>query len=127
MIWWEKKQKNPMPNNQLFSNTMGLGAGFTTMVGNMAGAFSNLYFLAMRLPKEHFIGTVAWLFLIVNAFKIPFHIWVWHTITIQSISINLMLLPFLLIGFGLGLKLENYRQIILSLTFVAALFLLLNL
>lgn len=132
MVWWEKRKKAEVTDSKVFSNVMGLGAGFTTMVGNMAGAFSNLYFLAMRLPKEHFIGTAAWLFLIINAFKIPFHIFIWHTITFKSISLNLLLLPVTVSGFYFGIQIVKklkdgvYRQVILALTFVAAIFLLLS-
>ena len=39
------------------------------MIEGVGGIFSNLYFLAMRLSKNDFIGTVSWLFLLVNCFK----------------------------------------------------------
>jgi uncharacterized protein len=132
MVWWERKKDKNVPQNRLFSNTMGLGAGIATMIGNMAGVFSNLYFLAMQLPKTHFIGTAAWLFLIINLFKIPFHIFVWHTISTDSFGINLILFPFLAIGFFIGVKIiknineERFRKMILIITAVAALFLLLS-
>jgi len=41
-----------IPSNKLFAASMGLISGFTTMLGNLAGAFSNIYFLALRLPKN---------------------------------------------------------------------------
>jgi hypothetical protein len=66
-------------------------AGITTMLGNLAGAFSNLYFLAMRLPKNHFIGTSAWLFLVINLFKLPFQVLYWKNITISSLQTDLVL------------------------------------
>ncbi|MCU0326215.1 MAG: sulfite exporter TauE/SafE family protein [Spirosomaceae bacterium] len=133
MIWWEQNPKRQIPQNWKFASIMGLGAGFSTMLGNMAGAFSNLYFLAMRLPKEHFIGTAAWLFLIINAFKIPFHIFVWQTVSVKSFSLNLVLLPFLLIGFFIGIRIvkvlkeDRYRKMIMILTASASVFLILTL
>tara|TARA_Y100000592_G_scaffold66548_1_gene103445 strand:+ start:244 stop:396 length:153 start_codon:yes stop_codon:yes gene_type:complete len=32
-----------------------------------------VYLLSMRLPKNEFIGTAAWFFLVINIFKVPFH------------------------------------------------------
>jgi uncharacterized protein len=133
MIWWERKPKINVPSHWSFAGTLGLMAGFTTMVGNLAGAFSNIYFLTMRVSKDIFIGTTAWLFLIINAFKIPFHAFVWHTITWESLVINLILLPFLLTGFFVGIKVvklineERYRKLILYLTGFASIFILMSL
>jgi uncharacterized membrane protein YfcA len=62
VLWMEWRKSNDVPRHTLFAAGTGLAAGFTTMMGNLAGAFSNLYFLAMRLPKSDFIGTAAWIF-----------------------------------------------------------------
>ncbi|MDH5397840.1 MAG: sulfite exporter TauE/SafE family protein [Cyclobacteriaceae bacterium] len=127
MIWWEKKDSKEVPDKWWFAGITGLLAGFTTMVGNLAGAFSNLYFLAMRLPKQHFIGTGAWLFLIINVFKVPFHVFVWETISWETFAINLRLIPGIVAGFVLGVALvkkireKKYRQLIILLTGVGAL------
>jgi uncharacterized protein len=86
MYYWENKKDKTIPSHWTFASSMGLLAGFTTMIGNLAGAFSNIYFLAMRLPKNNFIGTAAWLFFIINAFKVPFHIWTWETINSTSLQ-----------------------------------------
>ena len=80
MYWWERRKSKSVPTHWAFAGFMGIFAGITTMVGNLAGAFANIFFLAMRLPKNEFIGTAAWLFFIVNLFKLPFHIWAWGTI-----------------------------------------------
>ena len=96
------------------------------MVGNLAGAFSNIYFLAMRLPKDQFIGTAAWLFFMINIFKLPFHIWVWGTIDPESFLVSLKIYPAVLAGFFVGIRLvklireHNYRQMILLLTAIGA-------
>jgi uncharacterized membrane protein YfcA len=111
---------------------MGLLAGFTTMIGNLAGAFSNIYFLVMRLPKNNFIGTAAWLFFLINSFKVPFHIWSWETINSKSILVSLQLVPFVLIGLVAGVflvkKIENesYRKLILLFTAIGGVAILFN-
>lgn len=132
MFWWDRQKNVKVPDNKWFAAVMGLSAGFTTMVGNLAGAFSNLYFLAMRLPKDEFIGTAAWLFFIINLFKLPFHIFVWQTITWDTLAINLRLIPGILAGLWLGvflvkkIKDHHYRQMILVLTAIGALVILLR-
>lgn len=126
MFWWDRKKVKTVPTHWSFSGFIGVIAGFTTMVGNLAGAFSNIYFLAMRLPKNHFIGTAAWLFLIVNIIKLPFHIFVWETISQESLILNLKLLPGIFLGFFVGIriiKLINeafFRKMILVLTALGA-------
>ena len=96
------------------------------MLGNLAGAFSNIYFLAMRMPKNDFIGTAAWVFLVINLFKLPFQIFYWKNITASSLQMDLFLLPALLIGFFAGLKIvakikdDGYRKVILALTLAGA-------
>lgn len=132
MYWWDKRKSKAVPSSMWFAGAMGLSAGFTTMLGNLAGAFSNIFFLAMRMPKNEFIGTAAWLFFIINIFKLPFHIFVWKTITWESVGINLYLIPAILLGMLLGInlvkKINNafFRQMILILTALGALVILLK-
>lgn len=122
MYYWERNKERKLPTHGSFAALMGMMAGFTTMVGNLAGAFSNIYFLAIRLPKNEFIGTAAWLFFFINLFKVPFHLWSWGTINVTSFQISLSLIPAVVIGFGLGVflvkKINNnkYRKLILLLT-----------
>jgi uncharacterized membrane protein YfcA len=130
MILMDRRKSTEIPNNRLFSNSMGLLSGFTSMIGNLAGSFSNIYFLAMRLPKNEFIGTAAWLFFIINVFKLPFHMFSWETISTQSISINIILAPAIIIGFYTGIKLvklidnQLYRKFIIIVTAAGALLIL---
>ena len=122
MYYWERKKERKVPNHLSFAALMGMMAGFTTMVGNLAGVFSNIYFLAIKLPKNEFIGTAAWLFFIINLFKVPFHIWSWGTINLASFQISLSLIPAVILGFMFGvsivkkIKNDRYRQLILLLT-----------
>jgi len=132
MLVIEFRKTMVMPNNKLFVSGMGLISGFTTMLGNLAGAFSNIYFLAMRLPKNDFIGTGAWIFLIINWFKLPFQIFYWNNITSTSLLTDLALVPFLILGFWCGIKLvarikdDLYRQVVIVLTLIGAIFIFLK-
>ena len=132
MYYWERKKDKKVPNHRIFGALMGIMAGFTTMVGNLAGAFSNIYFLAIKLPKNEFIGTAAWLFFIINLFKVPFHIWSWGTMNQGSFQISLSLIPAVIAGFGLGVFLvkkinnDKYRKLILLLTGLGGLAILLQ-
>ena len=51
--------------------TLGLLGGVATMIANAAGPIAQFYLLAMKLPKYAFIGTSAWLFLLINISKFP--------------------------------------------------------
>lgn len=130
MYWWDKRPSKTVPTHWAFAGSMGILAGITTMIGNLAGAFSNIFFLAMRLPKNEFIGTAAWLFFIINIFKLPFHIWSWETITPETLLINLKLIPGILIGLYVGVRLvkiikeDFYRKMILVLTALGAILIL---
>lgn len=121
-----------VPGNKMFTAGMGLVSGFTTMLGNLAGAFSNIYFLAMRLPKNDFIGTGAWIFLLINLFKLPFQVFYWKNITASSLLTDLALVPFLILGFWCGIKLvakikdDLYRQVVIVLTLIGAIFIFLK-
>ena len=126
MIVLEFRKKVAIPDNKLFAATMGLISGFTTMLGNLAGAFSNIYFLAMHMPKNNFIGTAAWVFLVINLFKLPFQVIYWKNITGLTLQTDLLLLPALVLGFWAGVKIvskikdESYRQVVIALTLAGA-------
>lgn len=130
MAWWDMRKSKVVPTHWTFAGFMGIMAGITTMIGNLAGAFSNIFFLAMRIPKNEFIGTAAWLFFIINLFKLPFHIFVWETITFDTLLINAKLLPGVALGLFCGVRLvkiikdQFYRKMILILTALGALILL---
>jgi uncharacterized membrane protein YfcA len=118
----------PIPENNFFAAGMGLIAGFTTMLGNLGGAFSNIYFLATRMVKNDFIGTAAWIFLVINFFKLPFQIVFWHNISLETLRVDLLLLPALILGFIVGIAIvkkikdNSYRKIVFVLTVIGAFF-----
>jgi hypothetical protein len=101
--WRSRKSAGEMdvPRGWTFAVVMGLCAGITTMMANAAGPIMIAYLLAMRLPKEEFIGTGAWYFLIVNLFKVPFSADL-GLITPASLRFNLALLPAVVAGAALG-------------------------
>lgn len=130
MIWMDRTKTFGIPKHWSFSSFMGLLSGVTSMIGNLAGAFASIYLLAIRLPKNEFIGTAAWLFFIINVFKLPFHLFVWKTITTETLQLNLILAPAIIVGFLLGIKLvqiinnDLYRKLVLLVTAAGALIIL---
>ncbi|OGV69835.1 MAG: hypothetical protein A3K19_28950 [Lentisphaerae bacterium RIFOXYB12_FULL_65_16] len=91
-----------VPTHWSFGAVMGVSAGITTMMANAAGPIMIIYLLAMRLPKDAFIGTGAWYFLLVNCFKVPFSMNL-GLITLASFQVNLMLAPVIAVGAVLGI------------------------
>lgn len=126
MVIMEFRKSENVPKNILFVAGTGVVAGITTMLGNLAGAFSNIYFLAMRMTKNDFIGTAAWIFLVINLFKLPFQVFYWKNITVTSLQTDLLLLPALALGFWIGIKIvkhikdDNYRKVVIGLTLIGA-------
>jgi uncharacterized membrane protein YfcA len=126
MVWMEKANKQNIPDFYWFAMLMGALGGFTTMIGNLAGPVMALYLLSMRLPKNQYIGTAAWFFLIINLFKVPFHVFAWETITLDSISLNLLTLPLIAFGAIAGIYLvkqindNSYRWLVIGMTALAA-------
>ena len=107
----------------------GVSAGFATMVANAAGPVMNMYLLAKRLPKEEFIATGAWFFLVINLCKLP--VYASHgLIGARSLVFDLVLLPALIAGAISGraiaarLPQRSFELAILGLTVFAALLLL---
>ncbi len=130
MIWMEGKKTKNIPSGNWFAILMGVLGGFTTMIGNLAGSVMALYLLSMRFPKNQFIGTGAWFFLVINLIKIPFHIFFWGTISWNSFLLDTTLLPFIVLGGVSGVFIvkrvpdQIYRWFILIMTGVAAAFMI---
>ena len=127
MLWLEKLgTPDKLPKRKPFAAATGVAGGFTSMVGNLAGSVMSVYLLSVPLPKNAFIGTTAWFFLVVNWFKVPFHIFAWHTITFNTFLLDLLTLPAIIIGAFLGImvveKLTDtmYRWFIIGMTLIAA-------
>ncbi len=129
MIWQETRTEYLVPNHWAFAALMGLAAGYTTMVGNLAGAVTSLYLLSMRLPKNNFIGTGAWFYLAINVFKLPFHIFSWKTISWESFKLDIAVFPIIAAGALLGIVITRYlseslyRKFVIGMTLATVLFL----
>ncbi len=132
MIWMERSNKEGVPHYLWFAALCGVAAGFTSMIGNLAGPAMAVYLLSMRLPKNSFIGTSAWFFLVINWFKVPFHIWMWKTITWKTFLLDLSVLPLIIIGAVAGIWIvkklseQTYRWFIIGMTVIAAVMMLLS-
>ncbi|MCG8697498.1 MAG: sulfite exporter TauE/SafE family protein [Bacteroidales bacterium] len=124
-----RKDKTKIPDNWWFAAVLGLAGGFATMVANAAGSILALYLLSMRLPKDSYIGTGAWFFFIVNVIKVPLHVVYWKTITPDTLLLNLISVPAIIVGVVIGIKVVKllpekvFRVFIILSTLVVALFL----
>ena len=90
-----------VPSHWAFSAVVGLAAGFTTQVANAAGPVMALYLLSMKLPKDRYVGTCAWFFMIMNWTKLPIFCFEGR-VTAASLHAVLPMLPLILIGAFLG-------------------------
>jgi uncharacterized protein len=86
-----------------FAPTIGIMAGFTTLVANAAGPLMAIFLLAMRLPKMEYVGTAAVFFFLLNLFKVPFMVGL-GLINGSSFTLNLILAPAVLVGALVGRK-----------------------
>ena len=88
-----------------------------------------VYLLAMRLPKEEYMGTCAWYFMILNWIKMPIFI-MEGRITQEALLIDLPMLPIVLLGAFLGvlflrkIKQKTFETAIQILIVLSALYLL---
>ncbi|WP_277464903.1 sulfite exporter TauE/SafE family protein [Parabacteroides sp. PF5-6] len=130
MFWTERKGVNSkMFSAWWYAPLFGLMGGFTTMIGNAAGAVMSVYLLSMRLPKYSFVGTSAWFFLVVNYLKLPLQIFVWDNISWTTLYLNALTIPFMLIGAALGIYFvkkvaeKTYRVFIIVVTVLSTLIL----
>lgn len=132
MIWLERNRDAQIPHSIYFVMIAGVLGGFTSMVGNLAGSVMAVYLLSMRLPKNEFIGTSAWFFMVMNWIKIPFHVFWWETVSWNTFLLDLSLLPLIVLGAILGIFVvrqlaeKTYRWFIILMTIVAAVLMLLR-
>ncbi len=131
MLWKDRKSgSNLFPDTWWFATAMGVLGGFATMIGNVAGPIFAIYLLAMHLPKNNFIGTGAWFFLIINTTKFPLHIYVWETINRETLLLDIILFPGIAAGAFSGVWLvkripeQAYRSFVILITALSALLLL---
>ena len=86
----------------------GVSAGFSTMVSNAAGPIMQIYLAAHKLPKEQFMGTIAWYFFIINVSKLPVYFVLSAMnpgnpiVTKSSMLFNLLMFPAIVVGVFIG-------------------------
>ncbi len=125
LVWRETRKNATVPTAWWFAALAGVASGVATMIGNAAGPITTVFFLAMLLPKHGFIGTQAWYYFIANLIKVPFHIFIWRTITLETLTVNLVLAPAIFVGAFIGYRVvklipeKPYRVFVIVATFVA--------
>lgn len=112
--------------------TTGVAAGFATTVSNAAGPVMQMYMTAQKLPKQQFMGTIAWYFLIINCSKFPIY-WAMSSlipskpmVTTESLWLNLAAFPVVLVGVYIGkwilprISQRSFESIVILLTALGA-------
>jgi uncharacterized protein len=123
---WKPKAFDKLPHSKIFAWSLGLLAGITTMLANAAGPVIALYLLAVALPKLELVGTSAWLFLIVNVFKLPFS-YSLGLISLDTLAIDVLFSPGIIVGMLAGrwavrrIPQKAFDSLLLAFTGIAAL------
>jgi len=132
MLWNEYRGKNTeIPSSWWFAALFGVMGGFSTMIGNAAGPIMTVFLLSVRLPKNSFVGTTAWFFMIINFLKLPLQYFVWHNISGETLMFNLVMLPSIAAGAWMGIVFvkkiseKNYRIVVYVLTLMSTMMLFL--
>lgn len=76
-------------------------SGFTSFVSLSGGIPAQIYLLPLQLPRQLFVATMAWYFLCINLFKIPFFLNL-ELLNHASLSISALMIVFVPIGVSLG-------------------------
>jgi uncharacterized protein len=97
-----------VPHDRITVNLTGACSGGATTLANAAGPIMNLYLAGRGMKKEAFLGTMAWFFLLLNLSKVPIFIALSvcaprdPMISVGSLSIDLMLMPGVVLGAWCG-------------------------
>src|SRR5438093_4676244 len=67
------RKRNPQAQVAGRPSFYGIIAGFGSTIANAAAPVMNMYLLSKKLPKEQFVATGAWFFLVINLAKIPIY------------------------------------------------------
>lgn len=94
----------------ILTGITGALAGAASMIANAAGPIFGIYLLQMGLKKSEFVGTRSWFFLLINIVKVPLAVNL-GLVTTQTLTLNLMFLPVILIGAVLGYRVLGYINI----------------
>ena len=122
---WRKRSASTVKGSSSF---YGIFTGFATTVANAAGPVMNLYLLTQNMPKEQFVATGAWFFLVVNISKMPIYAY-YGLFSRQSLIFDLLMVPAVIGGARAGLWIIKntpqrlFETLVIVLTAVSALFL----
>jgi uncharacterized protein len=113
----------------IFAASVGVVAGFVTLIANAAGPLMAIYLVSMRLPKLEYVGTAAVFFMCLNLFKVPFMVSL-GLITVHSFGFNLLLAPAVVFGAFAGrwlvarINQALFERLVLLLSAIAGILLL---
>ncbi len=113
-----------LPDTALAHSSSGFLGGLSSMMGNAAGPIMSIYLFSLNLKKEFFIGTGALFFFIINLMKLPVQAFVWKSLQVNTLAISLVLIPFVLLGLFIGVRVvkkipdKPFRLFILFFTFI---------
>jgi len=96
-----------IPHQWWFVGTMGLLAGFATMIAHAAFPVMSIYLVSQGMVKREFIGTAAWFFLILNVAKLPIYWALGGMITPETLQFDLLVAPLAIVGGLLGVVVLN--------------------
>jgi uncharacterized membrane protein YfcA len=108
---WRRRRRDAVPADaegrprgrarRSVTNLAGVSAGASTMVANAGGPVMTLYLLRMNVSVLGFMGTISAFFFLVNVLKMPLSLGL-GLITVESLRLDLLLLPGVLAGGVLG-------------------------
>lgn len=127
----DKNRQEQFVNKKWYSPVFGFILGISTMIGNAAGPALSVYMLSKRLDKIAFAATSAWFIMILNLTKIPLQAFVWNNLTWKGFYLNLLALPFIVLGGIIGIKIvkilpeKTYKTVIKIILFISSVLLIL--
>ncbi|HKE30573.1 MAG TPA: sulfite exporter TauE/SafE family protein, partial [Candidatus Angelobacter sp.] len=96
------RRRNPQQRVAGSASFYGIVAGFASTIANAAAPVMNMYLLSRKLPKEQFVATGAWFFLVINLAKVPIYLW-HHLFSRTSLSFDLLMVFAVVCGVFAGL------------------------
>lgn len=134
ILLWSSRQKEDdakaMVNKKWYSPLFGFIVGFSTMIGNAAGPALSVYLLSKRMAKLTFVATGAWFIMILNYIKIPLQLFVWKNLSWEGLVLNLIAVPFIVIGGIIGiyivkhLKENSFKNLVTGLVILSSILLI---
>lgn len=105
-FWGQQKERPKTEPNRVKGSFWGMIAGFTSFGVHAGGLPANIYLLPQRMDKTIFVGTNVVLFAVLNYVKlIPYALL--GQLHMNNLLTSLVLVPFVPLGFWLGIKLHD--------------------